>query len=89
MKPFAQKILQAARIADLKAAVGVPPPSLDELTPEQRRLVEWFEAELQAEYDAALDQLKADAAKLRAEMQATRATLSTAPPRPSAIPERS
>jgi hypothetical protein len=57
MKPFAQKILQAARIADLKAAVGVPPPSLDELTPEQRRLVEWFEAELQAEYDAALDQL--------------------------------
>jgi hypothetical protein len=87
MKPFVQKILQAARIAELKAAVGVPPPSLDELTPEQRRLVEWFEAELQAEYDAMLDRLRAEAAKLT-EMQAERAALSTAPPRPSAIPGR-
>jgi hypothetical protein len=50
------------------------------------RLVEWFEAALQAEYDAALDRLKADAAKLRAEVQAVRTTIS--PPRPSAIPER-
>jgi hypothetical protein len=89
MTPLEREILQAARIAELKAAVGVPPPSLDELTPEQRRLVEWFDAALQAEYDAALDQLKADAAKLRAEMQAVRAALSTAQPRPSAIPERS
>jgi hypothetical protein len=51
MKPFVREILQAARIADLKAAVGVPPPSLDGLTPEERCLVERFEAALQAEYD--------------------------------------
>jgi DNA replication initiation complex subunit (GINS family) len=85
MKPFVREILQAARIADLKAAVGVPPPSLDGLTPEERCLVERFEAAPQAEYDAMLDQLRADAAKLRAEMQATRATLSTAPPKPRAM----
>jgi putative heme iron utilization protein len=86
MKRFVREILQAARIADLKAAVGVPPPSLDELTPEQRRVVEWFEAALRAEYDATLDRLKAQAAELRAEMQAVRTTISTAGP--GAIPER-
>jgi predicted 2-oxoglutarate/Fe(II)-dependent dioxygenase YbiX len=88
MKPLVGEVLQAARIAELREAVGVSPNPDSEVTHDEQRLVAWFKDALQAEMEVQRAENDAMLNRLKAEMQAVRATLSTALPRPSAIPER-
>jgi hypothetical protein len=67
MKPLVGEVLQAARIAELREAVGVSPNPDRELTQDEQRLVAWFKEALQAEMevqraenDAMLNRLKAE-----------------------------
>jgi hypothetical protein len=52
MKPLVGEVLQAARIAELREAVGVSPNPDRELTHDEQRLVAWFKEALQAEMEA-------------------------------------
>jgi hypothetical protein len=88
MKPFVREILQAARIAELREAVGVSPNPDRELTHDEQRLVAWFKEALQAEMEVQRAENDGMLNRLKAEMQAVCATLSTAQTRPSAIPTR-